>query len=92
MAELLDLPMAAYVCKATCRERSLRVERTLDGVRERLLLPLPALITVAGRCGPKGLWPSARWKRPLGDRSSNAGEGKTSRWTRAGSAGRALPP
>ena len=49
MAEFLDLPMAAYVGKATCKERSLRVERTLDGVRERLLLPLPALITVAGQ-------------------------------------------
>lgn len=49
MAEFLDLPMAAYVGKATCKERSLRVERTLDGARERLLLPLPALITVAGQ-------------------------------------------
>ena len=49
IAEFLDLPMAAYVGKATCKERSLRVERTLDGVRERLLLPLPALITVAGQ-------------------------------------------
>lgn len=53
MAEFLDLPMAAYVGKATCRERTLRVERTLDGVRERLLLPLPALITVAGRMQPE---------------------------------------
>lgn len=49
MAEFLDLPMAAYVGKATCKERSLRVERTLDGARERLLLPLPALITVTGQ-------------------------------------------
>lgn len=49
MAEFLDLPMAAYVGKATCKEQSLRVERTLDGVRERLLLPMPALITVAGQ-------------------------------------------
>ena len=49
MAEFLDLPMAAYVGKVTFRERTLRVERTLDGLRERLLLPLPALITVAGQ-------------------------------------------
>jgi len=48
MAEVLDLPMAAYVVKASCKERTLRVERKLDGIRERLLLPLPALITVAG--------------------------------------------
>jgi electron transfer flavoprotein beta subunit len=48
LAEILDLPMAAYVIKASCRERTLRVERNLDGLRERLLLPLPALITVAG--------------------------------------------
>jgi electron transfer flavoprotein beta subunit len=48
LAEILDLPMAAYVFKASCREGTLRVERRLDGVRERLLLPLPALITVAG--------------------------------------------
>ncbi len=49
MAELLDLPMAAYVDKASCKERTLRVERSLDGIRERLRLPLPALITVAGQ-------------------------------------------
>lgn len=49
LAEILDLPMAAYVVKASCREQSLHVERTLDGIRERLALPLPALITVAGR-------------------------------------------
>ncbi len=48
MAEVLDLPMAANVVKASCRERTLRVERKLDGIRERLALPLPALITVAG--------------------------------------------
>ena len=49
IAEILDLPMAAYVDKASSRGESLRVERRLDGVRERLLLPLPALITVAGQ-------------------------------------------
>jgi len=49
LAEILDLPMAAYVTKAFHRKDALRVERRLDGVRERLLLPLPALITVAGR-------------------------------------------
>jgi electron transfer flavoprotein beta subunit len=49
LAEVLDFPMAAYVVKASCKERTLRVERNLDGIRERLLLPLPALITVAGQ-------------------------------------------
>lgn len=49
MAEILDLPMAAYVTKASHKKGALRVERRLDGVRERLLLPLPALITVAGK-------------------------------------------
>lgn len=49
MAEILDLPMAAYVTKASHKKGTLRVERKLDGVRERLLLPLPALITVAGK-------------------------------------------
>ncbi len=49
MAEILDLPMAAYVDKASRKEQTLRVERSLDGVRERLRMPLPALITVAGR-------------------------------------------
>jgi electron transfer flavoprotein beta subunit len=49
MAEILDLPMAAHVGKANCKERNLRVERTLDGIRERLLVPMPALITVAGQ-------------------------------------------
>jgi electron transfer flavoprotein beta subunit len=49
IAEILDLPMAAYVTRASHRKGALRVERSLDGVRERLLLPLPALITVAGR-------------------------------------------
>jgi electron transfer flavoprotein beta subunit len=49
IAEMLDLPMAAQVDKASCKGPSLRVERRLDGARERLLLPLPALITVAGQ-------------------------------------------
>ncbi len=49
LAEILDLPMAAHVGKAVCRDRTLRVERTLDGMRERLVLPMPALITVAGK-------------------------------------------
>ena len=48
LAELLDLPMAAYVHSLTLKQESLRVERRLDGVRERLLLKLPALITVEG--------------------------------------------
>jgi electron transfer flavoprotein alpha/beta subunit len=75
MAELLDLPMAAYVGKATCRERSLRVERTLDGVRERLLLPLPALITVAGQ---------VRAERPVALSSVEEafGKPKLQRWGR----------
>jgi electron transfer flavoprotein alpha/beta subunit len=49
IAEFLDLPMAAYVDKASFKGGALRVERRLDSIRERLLLPLPALITVAGR-------------------------------------------
>jgi electron transfer flavoprotein beta subunit len=75
MAEFLDLPMAAYVGKATCKERTLRVERTLDGVRERLVLPLPALITVAGRM---------RTERPLALGSVEGAFGKPEvlRWGR----------
>ncbi len=49
IAEILDLPMAAHVGKAVRKEATIRVERTLDGIRERLVLPLPALITVAGQ-------------------------------------------
>ena len=52
IAEFLDLPMAAYVDALTCKPEAsgtLRVERTLDGFREKLLLELPALITIAGR-------------------------------------------
>jgi electron transfer flavoprotein beta subunit len=54
MAEILDLPMAAYVTKVSHRNGALRVERRLDGARERLLLPLPALITVAGKMQSAG--------------------------------------
>jgi electron transfer flavoprotein beta subunit len=75
MAEFLDLPMAAYVDKATCKEQTLRVERTLDGVRERLLLPLPALITVAGKM---------QTERPLalGSVEGAFGEPQIVRWGR----------
>jgi electron transfer flavoprotein beta subunit len=74
MAELLDLPMAAYVGRAACQERTLRVERTLDGVRERLLLPLPALVTVAGQM---------QTERPLalGSVEEAFGEQQIVRWT-----------
>jgi electron transfer flavoprotein alpha/beta subunit len=41
--------MAAYVHRAYYRQGTLRVERRMDGACERLLLKLPALITVTGR-------------------------------------------
>jgi electron transfer flavoprotein beta subunit len=49
VAELLDLPMAAYVDVVSCQEGTIRVERQLDGTRERLSMRLPALITVESR-------------------------------------------
>jgi len=75
MAEILDLPMAAYVVKAFCKERTLRVERNLDGIRERLLLPLPALITVAGRM-------QAARPLSLGSVEGAFGEPEVARWAR----------
>jgi electron transfer flavoprotein alpha/beta subunit len=66
--------MAAYVDKAACKGESLRVERRLDGERERLLLPLPALITVAGQM---------QTERPLalGSVEEAFGEQQIVRWT-----------
>jgi electron transfer flavoprotein beta subunit len=49
LAELLDLPMAAYVRSVALRRGELRIERRLDGTRERLAIKLPALITVEGQ-------------------------------------------
>ena len=75
IAEILDLPMAAHVDKASCKGPSLRVERRLDGDRERLLLPLPALITVAGQM---------QTERPLalGSVEEAFGEPQVVRWGR----------
>jgi electron transfer flavoprotein alpha/beta subunit len=63
------------VGKATCQERTLRVERTLDGMQERLVLPLPALITVAGQ---------TQTERPpaLGSVEEAFGEVEVVRWAR----------
>jgi len=49
LAELLDVPMAAYVLSVALRKDELRVERRLDGTREKLAIKLPALITVEGQ-------------------------------------------
>lgn len=46
LAEMLDVPMAAYVDRVACRKNGVRVERRLDGFRERLELPFPALISL----------------------------------------------
>lgn len=46
LAELLDLPMAAYVRSLSLRQGTLRIDRRMDDTRERLMLKLPALITV----------------------------------------------
>ena len=48
LAELLDVPMAAYVTTVSCKKGAVRVERRMDGMRETLELPFPALITVEG--------------------------------------------
>lgn len=76
MAEILDLPMASYVDRATYRENALRVERRLDGYRERLLLPLPALVTVAGRM-------QADRPVPLGSVEGAFGKPEVVRWDKA---------
>ena len=76
VAEILDLPMAAYVDRAAYRGKNLRVERRLDGHRERLLLPLPALITVAGRM-------QADRPVPLGSVEGAFGEPEIVRWGKA---------
>jgi electron transfer flavoprotein beta subunit len=46
LAELLNLPMASYVDRVSCRRNGLRVERRMDGVRETLDVPFPGLIAV----------------------------------------------
>jgi len=46
LAEELDIPMASRVDRVVCRASALRLERRIDGVRERLEMPLPALVTV----------------------------------------------
>jgi electron transfer flavoprotein alpha/beta subunit len=46
LAELLDIPMASRVDRIACRAACLRVDRRMDGMRERLEIPFPALITV----------------------------------------------
>jgi electron transfer flavoprotein beta subunit len=46
LAEMLDVPMASNVDRVSCRKNSLRVERRLDGLRESLEIPFPALIAV----------------------------------------------
>jgi electron transfer flavoprotein beta subunit len=46
LAEMLDVPMASYVERVTLRRNGLRVERRMDGIRETLDVPFPALITV----------------------------------------------
>ncbi len=48
LAEFLDLPMVAYVDDMSYKQDALRVERRMDGLHERLLVPFPALITVTG--------------------------------------------
>ncbi len=49
LAEFLDLPMVAYVNKLAYKQDALRVERRMDGLHEKLLVKLPALVTVASR-------------------------------------------
>jgi len=49
LAEMLDLPMASGVDRVVLRGGSLRVERRMDGFRERLEMPLPALLAVERR-------------------------------------------
>jgi len=49
LAEMLGIPMASNVDRVSCRKSCLRVERRLDGLRERLEIPFPALITVDQR-------------------------------------------
>jgi len=46
LAEMLDIAMASRADRVSCREGSLRVERRMDGFRETLEMPLPALLTV----------------------------------------------
>ncbi len=49
VAELLDLPMVANVDTVSYGKAKLRVERRIDGFREKLHINLPALITVSGK-------------------------------------------
>ncbi|MEW6440646.1 MAG: electron transfer flavoprotein subunit beta/FixA family protein [bacterium] len=49
LAEFLDLPMASQVEKLEVRKSEVRLERVLDGVRERLAMRVPALVTVLRR-------------------------------------------
>jgi len=49
LAEMLDVPMASYVDRVVCRKNGVYVERRLDGLRERLEIPFPALITLDRR-------------------------------------------
>jgi len=49
VAELLDLPMVANVDTVNYVRDKLRVERRIDGFREKLQIDLPALITVSGK-------------------------------------------
>ena len=46
LAEVLGVPMASGVDRVACRGGSVRVERRMDGFRERLEMPLPALVSV----------------------------------------------
>lgn len=58
LAEILDLPMAAYVVKVSYARAAFQVERRLDGFRERLRMRAPALVTVAAcarTCEPLSL-------------------------------------
>lgn len=48
LAEFLDLPMATRVVKLELHKGEVVVERLLDGFRERLVMALPALVTVRG--------------------------------------------
>jgi len=46
IAEFLDVPMASYVDRIACRKNGVRVDRRMDGHREKLEIPFPGLVCV----------------------------------------------
>lgn len=73
LAEFLDLPMTTRVVKLEVRKGEVLVERLLDGCRERLVMNLPALLTVRG---------DGRARRALSLRAleDSFGKGSVIRW------------